>query len=91
MKNDKHNMLNACYSFYNFATSIEYEELIRNALIVAKRQEFDVYNCLDIMNNQSVFENLYFMVGDGHLNYYLYNWALGRESIEPGELATVLV
>lgn len=91
MKNEKYNMLNACYSYYNFATSIPYQELIQNALITAKLLNYDVYNCLDIMNNKSVFTDLHFMVGDGHLNYYFYNWALGKETIAPEELATVLV
>lgn len=78
MKNDKYNMLHACYSYYNFATTISYEELILNALITANNLQYDVYNCLDIMNNKEVFENLHFMIGDGHLNYYLYNWGLSR-------------
>ena len=62
---------------------MSYEELIRNSLITASNLGYDVYNCLDIMNNKSVFENLHFMIGDGHLNYYIYNWALGREKIQP--------
>lgn len=53
--NPKHNMLHACYSFYNFATSVTYTELIKNALILAKRCDFDVYNCLNLMENSSTF------------------------------------
>lgn len=65
---------------------------------MAKKEEFDVYNCLDIMENATVFEVMYgitqplhFMVGDGYLNYYLYNWNLKKGKIEPNELAVVLV
>lgn len=32
------------------------EELIRNALILAKKEDFDVYNCLDLMDNESIFK-----------------------------------
>lgn len=31
------------------------------------------------------------MVGDGYLNYYLYNWNLKKGQIKPCELAVVLV
>lgn len=34
----------------------------------------DVYNCLDLMDNKEVLEALKFGPGDGHLQYYLYNW-----------------
>ena len=56
MKHPKHKMLNvkhifikACYSFMNFATSVPYEKLIYNALILAKYHKYDVYNCLNLM------------------------------------------
>lgn len=55
MGNPKHNMLYACYSFFNFATTVSYEELIKNALILAKKEGYDVYNCLNLMDNASVF------------------------------------
>lgn len=49
MKNPKYNMLNACYSFMNFATTISFDKLILNALIFAKNWGGDVYNCLNLM------------------------------------------
>ena len=76
-------MLNACYSYYNFATTMSYIDLIQNSLIVAHKLNYDVYNCLDIMNNKTVFVDLHFMIGDGHLNYYFYNWGLAKETIPP--------
>jgi hypothetical protein len=42
------------------------------------------------MENASVFENLHFLKGDGHLNYYLYNWVMNRKHINAEELAVVL-
>lgn len=35
---------------------------------------FDVFNALDLMDNKSVLEELKFGIGDGNLQYYLYNW-----------------
>ena len=68
--------MQACYSFYNFATTVPYKELIRNALTLAKKEGFDVYNCLNLMENATVFEDLHFQMGDGNLNYYIYNWIM---------------
>ena len=42
------------------------------------------------MENPSMFENLFFQKGDGHLNYYFYNWIMKKKHIEPNELAVVL-
>jgi hypothetical protein len=35
---------------------------------------FDVFNALDLMENKEFLEKLKFGVGDGFLQYYLYNW-----------------
>lgn len=35
---------------------------------------FDVFNALDLMDNKQFLEQLKFGVGDGNLQYYLYNW-----------------
>ncbi len=35
---------------------------------------FDVFNALDLMDNKEVLEKLKFGIGDGNLQYYLYNW-----------------
>ena len=74
----------------NFATTVPYEQLILNALIIAKSLKYDVYNCLNLMDNASVFEDLHFQKGDGHLNYYFYNWVMKCKQIKPEELGVVL-
>ena len=38
------------------------------------QDNFDVYNALDLMSNKEFLEKLKFGIGDGNLNYYLYNW-----------------
>ena len=35
---------------------------------------FDVFNALDLMENKQFLEKLKFGIGDGNLQYYLYNW-----------------
>lgn len=70
----KHSKLNAVYSFYNVATTITLEDLMKDSLILAKTRNVDVFNALNVMENEPIFERLKFGVGDGHLQYYLYNW-----------------
>ena len=36
--------------------------------------DFDVFNALDLMDNKEFLEKLKFGVGDGNLQYYIYNW-----------------
>jgi glycylpeptide N-tetradecanoyltransferase len=50
------------------------EELMRDALILAIKHDFDVYNALDIFQNGTVLKELKFGIGDGRLQYYIYNW-----------------
>lgn len=56
----------------------------------AKLKGFDVFNCLDVMDNEEFLKELKFMPGDGYLHYYLYNWSLGAR-LTPQELGIVLV
>merc|ERR1719164_395661 len=72
--NDKHSTLRAAYSFYNVATTVPLVDLMRDALTMAKKNEMDVFNALNIMENDAFLKDLKFGIGDGHLQYYLYNW-----------------
>lgn len=49
---------------------------MKYALHQAKENDFDVFNALDIMNNEEFLHELKFFPGDGYLHYYLYNWSL---------------
>lgn len=44
------------------------------ALCVFPQKGFDVFNALDLMENKVFLEKLKFGIGDGNLQYYLYNW-----------------
>ncbi|TGZ85021.1 N-myristoyl transferase [Ascodesmis nigricans] len=48
--------------------------LAHDALILAKRYNFDVCNGLTLMDNVLFLEQQKFGAGDGNLHYYLFNW-----------------
>ena len=87
--NKKYSTLNAAFCYYMVPEKHSITELMKNALILAKEDNFDVFNALDIMDNKECFEELHFGVGSGNLFYYLYNW--GLKSIPANKVGTVLV
>ena len=89
LKHEKHKLLKVAYSYYYVANTVSLEDLYRNALILAKKEDFDVFNALDILDNEEVLKDLKFGVGDGNLHYYLYNWRIPE--LKPKELGVVLV
>lgn len=88
MHHPAHKSLKAAYSFYNVSTVTPWDVLIQDALIVAKNMGFDVFNALDLMNNKDFLEKLKFGIGDGNLQYYLYNWKCPY--MEPHQVGLVL-
>ncbi|KCV72722.1 hypothetical protein H696_00300 [Fonticula alba] len=83
-----HRTLNAAYLYYYVSTATPVADLVRGALIEASNAGFDVFNCLDIMTNSEFFSQLDFGVGDGTLNFYLYNWAM--PTVPGGKVSVVL-
>ncbi|CAN8076906.1 unnamed protein product, partial [Agarophyton chilense] len=69
-----HKTLNAAYAFCIVPSSVSIQQLIGDALILARANGFDVFNALDLAHNAQFFDHLKFHKGDGTLNYYLYNW-----------------
>lgn len=88
--NQNYSTLKAAYSFYNIANKAPLLQLMNDALIVAKRKDFDVFNALDVMQNESFLKELKFGPGDGKLHYYLYNYRI-RQALKPSELGLVLL
>ncbi|KAH9520312.1 Glycylpeptide N-tetradecanoyltransferase 2 [Bulinus truncatus] len=74
MHHPVHKSLRAAYSFYNASFKTPWLDLMQDTLIEAKNMGFDVFNALDLMDNKDFLEKLKFGVGDGFLQYYLYNW-----------------
>lgn len=91
LNNPQHKSIRAAYSYYFVNTSVDLRTLYECALIKAKESGYDVYNVLDIMNNEEVFKDLLFSGGDGYLNYYLYNWKLEQPFLSPGQIGIVLM
>ncbi|KAF8249332.1 glycylpeptide N-tetradecanoyltransferase [Wilcoxina mikolae CBS 423.85] len=82
--NKKHDVIRAAYLFY-YASEVAFtgtrndlkvrlNELINDALILAKRFNFDVFNGLTLMDNTLFLQEQKFGAGDGQLHYYLFNW-----------------
>jgi len=90
LKNQKYDQLRAAYSFYNVATSISFKDLMYDALILANNEKMDVFNALNIMENETFLKDLKFSSGDGNLHYYLYNWRLAQ-TLQPKDIGIVLV
>lgn len=74
MHHPTYKSLKAAYSFHNVATKTPLNQLMNDMLISAKNLDLDVFNALDLMENASFLENLKFGIGDGNLQYYVYNW-----------------
>ncbi|KAL2755748.1 hypothetical protein ACRALDRAFT_2105683 [Sodiomyces alcalophilus JCM 7366] len=84
--NPKHQVVRAAYMFYYASTAALTEPLDKaalktrlnalmgDALILAKRFKFDVFNALSLMDNGLFLEQQKFGPGDGQLHYYLFNY-----------------
>ncbi|KAF4974326.1 hypothetical protein FZEAL_8755 [Fusarium zealandicum] len=86
--NAKHSVIKVAYMFY-YGTEVAIQqpsnkpalkkrlnELVNDALILAKNYKFDVFNALTLMDNALFLEQQKFGAGDGQLHYYLFNYRL---------------
>ncbi|KAM0455331.1 hypothetical protein ACHAO4_004216 [Trichoderma viride] len=86
INNPKHDIIRVAYLFY-YATDVAFKEpfdksalknrlndLVHDALILAKLAKFDVFNALSLMDNGLFLEQQKFGAGDGQLHYYLFNY-----------------
>ncbi|KAL8665156.1 MAG: hypothetical protein Q9168_007759 [Polycauliona sp. 1 TL-2023] len=84
IKNPKHDNVRAAYMFY-YATEAAFAEnekglkermnsLMNDALILAKKFKFDVFNALTLLDNPLFLTDQLFGPGDGQLHYYVYNY-----------------
>ncbi|XP_064648041.1 glycylpeptide N-tetradecanoyltransferase 2-like [Lineus longissimus] len=88
MHHKVHKTLKAAYSFYNVSTKTPWVDLMQDALTMARNMGFDVFNALDLMENMEFLEKLRFGIGDGNLQYYLYNWRC--PTMKPNQVGLVL-
>jgi glycylpeptide N-tetradecanoyltransferase len=91
MKHEKYDEMRAAYSYYNVPNQYTMKELVTNALIMAQSEGFDLYNCLDLMDNSEFLgdKSMKFGIGDGRLQYYVYNWKTSE--LQAKDVAIVLV
>ncbi|XP_054712254.1 glycylpeptide N-tetradecanoyltransferase 2-like [Uloborus diversus] len=88
MHHPMHKSLKAAYAFYTVGKATPLADLMQDALIVAKNMGYDVFNALDLMENKLFLEPLKFGIGDGNLQYYLYNWRC--QPMTPNQIGLVL-
>lgn len=86
INNPKHKVVRVAYLFYyasesgigkdydRKAYSTRLNSLIHDALILAKKYKFDVFNALTLMDNGLFLQQQKFGAGDGQLHYYLFNY-----------------
>ncbi|TXG68513.1 hypothetical protein EZV62_003448 [Acer yangbiense] len=88
--NPNYSTLEVAYSYYNVSTKTPLLQLMNDVLIVAKQKDFDVFNALDVMQNETFVKELKFGPGDGKLHYYLYNYRI-KHALRSSELGLVLL
>lgn len=86
INNSKHDVIRVAYMFYYAsetgltqppdrpALKTRLNNLVNDALILAKRAKLDVFNALTLMDNTLFLEQQKFGAGDGQLHYYLFNY-----------------
>lgn len=74
IKHPTHKTLNAAYAYCYASFKTPLVKLVQDALVLARRNDFDVFNALELARNQEYLKELKFHIGDGELHYYLYNW-----------------
>ncbi|PHH86816.1 hypothetical protein CDD83_9730 [Cordyceps sp. RAO-2017] len=90
INNSRHDILRVAYLFYyasetglvqpidKAALKTRLNGLMNDALIMAKRNKFDVFNALTLMDNALFLEQQKFGAGDGQLHYYLFNYRMNH-------------
>ncbi|KAL2914677.1 glycylpeptide N-tetradecanoyltransferase [Polyrhizophydium stewartii] len=84
-----HSHINAAYLFHYAPSDLgagdkRLQQIIYDALILAKAASFDVFNCIEFMDNAKFIEPLKFGRGNGDLHFYLYNYRcadVARENV----------
>lgn len=92
LNHEKYNKIHIAYASYCVAAGNDQtnlKTLFKDALILAKQDNFDVFNVTEVMQHKRVLEDLMFKVGDGKLHHYLYNWKV--PACEPEDIGIILM
>ncbi|KAK5132117.1 hypothetical protein LTR08_000368 [Meristemomyces frigidus] len=92
LRNSRNEEIRAAYLYY-YATDAAFkrkstestqsilrarlEALMHDMLILAKRDNFHVFNAVSLLDNPLFLTENKFLPGDGSLHYYLFNWRTG--------------
>ena len=74
VKNEKHKFINKGYLFYYTCNNMTAYRIINELLIAGSLNKIDVFDAINIMENESILKELKFEEGTGMLHYYFYNW-----------------
>ena len=88
------NSMNSGGLFFYGLTKNSLEEVGKLVLHMAKENmDCDAFSAMNLMDNTAeIFqEKLGFVPGDGALHYYLVNYSLGTEVVQPNDLGTILL
>ncbi|CAK0785601.1 glycylpeptide N-tetradecanoyltransferase [Coccomyxa viridis] len=88
--NPTYKTLKAAFMYYTVAKATPLQQLMTDALILAAKKGHDVFNALDIFENDKILKDLKFGIGDGRLRYYLYNWRVAQE-LKASQIGLVLL
>ena len=89
LNNKKHKVLNKGYLYYYFNNDIKLVDLVIELIKIMKKKKIDVIDCINIMDYNTVINELNFIQGTGTMDYYLYNWEC--EPIKSYELGVFMV
>jgi glycylpeptide N-tetradecanoyltransferase len=70
--------LKVAYSYYNVSTKTSLTQLMKDALIVAKQKDIDVFNALDVIQNETFLKELKSGLSDWKLHYFPNNYRMRR-------------
>ena len=66
--------INSSYLFHYYSKNVSTtEKLLKKSLVLAKKENFDIFNCIDIGQNTTFIELLNFDKGNATLYYHLYD------------------
>jgi glycylpeptide N-tetradecanoyltransferase len=89
LNNDKVKVINKAYLYYYFYFDDNFEELVQNALLFLKNKGVDVVDCIDQMDNNTIFKNCKFNKGSAYLNFTNMNWICPK--VESKDVCVVTV
>lgn len=86
---DTHKSLKCAHLFYYAITITPINRLVRDMLIMAKKQGIDVFNALNIMENNPYLDDMKFEQGTGKVHYYFFNWLSPK--MEPKQIGMCFI